>query len=93
MSVKPLEDPSYDPIHQPVDGRVPEVVAKWGVASQLRWFRRFWDDLAPSQLQEKALAPFYCHSDEHKGPCCISCLYEQEDNYYYTDGCCCRSAA
>ena len=87
-----LDDPAYTPKHPPIGGRVPDVVAKWGAASQLRWFRRFWDDLSRSTLQAKALEPFYCQSEEHRGACCISCLQEQYDGYYYTDSCCCRAA-
>lgn len=83
----PLEDPKYDPVHKPIDRRPPAVVAKWGPASQLRWFRRFWDEITP--VKESELADFYCHSDQHRGPCCASCISEQWDGYYYTDGCCC----
>lgn len=88
-SIPPLEDPNYDPIHKPVDGRPPAVVAKWGSASQLRWFRRFWGDLVP--MKESELADFYCESGQHKGLCCISCVQEQYDGYAYTEGCCCRA--
>lgn len=89
ISRPPLEDPAYDPVHKPINRRPPAVVAKWGPVSQLRWFRRFWADLTP--IREDDLKNFYCHSDQHKGACCASCLSEQEDGYYYTDGCCCRS--
>ena len=41
----PLDDPTYEPVHKPVRGRVPEVVARWGMRSQLRWFRRYARDL------------------------------------------------
>jgi hypothetical protein len=84
-----LDDPNYQPVHRPSRGRPPEVVAKWGAASQRRWFLRFREELAP--CTEKDLAPFYCDSVEHRGLCCASCRSEQDDGYYYTDSCCCRA--
>jgi hypothetical protein len=91
--IPPLDDPDYEPVHQPINGRPPEVIAKWGAASQLRWFRRFWDELGDRNglVPEAVLAPFYCHSAYHRGPCCNSCMSDQEDGYYYTDSCCCRA--
>jgi hypothetical protein len=41
----PLNDPDYVPLHPPVGGRIPEVVVRWGMRSQLRWFERFWDEV------------------------------------------------
>jgi hypothetical protein len=87
----PLEDPAYEPVHRPVNGRPPEVVARWGAASQLRWFRRFRDELDPMPAED--WAPFYCSSAEHRGLCCYSCLDELEAGFRYTDSCCCRAAA
>lgn len=89
--IPPLDDPDYEPVHRPVNGRPPDVVAKWGAASQLRWFRRFWESGELALLREADLKPFYCHSVEHKGACCISCEYDQYDGYYDMDGCCCRA--
>lgn len=83
----PLEDLRYEPAYRPVNGRPPELIARWGAASQLRWFRRFMNELAP----EVPLAPFYCHSAEHRGPCCDSCVSEWEDGHAYADACCCRA--
>jgi hypothetical protein len=82
----PLDDPAYEPVHRPVNGRPPAVVAKWGAASQLRWFRRFRDELVfPLDEWEQ----FHCSSPAHRGLCCVSCLEEREAGYYDTDGCCC----
>lgn len=88
MSRAPLNDPTYVPAHPPVDGRVPDVVAKWGQRSQLRWFRRFRSDLAPSG----DLSRYFCQSEHHRGPCCSSCESEAEDGFgIWVDGwCCCR---
>lgn len=30
LGVAPLEDPDYVPVHVPLNGRVPDVVARWG---------------------------------------------------------------
>lgn len=91
MGIAPLEDPSYVPVHRPINGRPPAVVARWGKESQLRWFRRFWDELGPL-LREEDLARFYCHSREHRGVCCSSCMSERDFDYYCTDACCCRAS-
>jgi hypothetical protein len=87
----PLEDPTYEPVHKPEQGRIPAVVAKWGPASQLRWFRRFW----PSLVRPQNLSEFWCTSEHHKGPCCGPCEGEFEDGYQgggvMADGwCCCK---
>lgn len=82
----PLEDLSYIPKHPPIDGQIPEVVAKWGPRSQLRWFDRFNDEVNPQKrdIWEK----HYCVSLQHKGFCCISC---QEDGEVFEDQCCCKA--
>lgn len=84
----PLEDPSYDPVHRPERGRVPAVVARWGPASQLRWFRRFW----PALVRPQNLSGFWCTSEHHVGPCCVSCDSELQDGFgVQVDGwCCCK---
>jgi len=86
----PLEDPSYEPVHKPVRGRVPDVVAKWAPASQLRWFRRFWPALSRSQ----DLSGFWCTSRHHIGPCCFSCDDELREGFgVQMDGwCCCKDS-
>lgn len=86
--VAPLDDPHYTPQHPPIDGRVPDVVAKWGPASQLRWFRRFIDQLG----QRTDWARYYCESPHHTGACCGSCFDESNDGYgVLLDGwCCCQ---
>lgn len=92
MTEAPLDDQSYDPQHKPVKGRPPAVVAKWGRRSQVRWFRRFWNELGRDGLVvPDVLEGFYCHSEEHTGPCCSSCMsYDDEA----PDGhCCCRGYA
>lgn len=86
--IAPLDDPRYEPLHSPVDGRIPEVVAKWGPRSQLRWFTRFRAELAPGQ----AWSSYYVHSEWHRGVCCFSCNAEYEHGTgVMMDGwCCCR---
>jgi hypothetical protein len=95
----PLEDPDYQPVHVPVHGRPPELVAKWGPRSQLRWFRRFYPELYAyvrgmkfPGLASDIANDYYCHSLEHKGPCCGSCISEEEDLGLrpYDDHCCCH---
>jgi len=87
----PLEDPSHEPEHPPENGQIPEVVAKWGKASQLRWFKRFGGDLHPRQTWGQ----YWCESEHHPGLCCHSCQGELRDGYHgggvMSDGwCCCR---
>lgn len=85
----PLDDPTYTPAHPPADGKIPKVVAKWGARSQLRWFRRFSDQLGRRRDWDR----FYCQSERHRGFCCTSCFDEYQDGYgVMVDGwCCCRS--
>jgi hypothetical protein len=52
----PLDDPAYEPVHQPLAGRIPEVVVRWGKRSQVRWFRRFWS-LVWDQRQKLPMVP------------------------------------
>lgn len=87
----PLEDLDYKPRYLPVNGKPNPAVAKWGPASQLRWFRRFWGTVEMPMLFDGDLADFYCSSTEHKGACCPSCIDEQESGYFYIDDCCCRA--
>lgn len=89
--IPPLDDPDYEPVHRPINGRPPAVVAKWGAASQVRWFRRFWDSGELGLIPAPDLAGFYCHSVEHTGPCCISCEYDEYEGYGCSDRCCCRA--
>lgn len=91
VELTPLEDPDYEPRHPPVDGRIPDVVARWGKASQLRWFQRFAGELNPLEN----FAAYWVTSEHHRGVCCGSCLGEFEDGYQgggvMADGyCCCR---
>lgn len=88
-ALAPLEDPDYQPRYVPENGRPPAIVAKWGPRSQVRWFRRFWNDLGDHGLvNTDRLEGFYCHSTEHTGPCCSSCMdYEDETPDRY---CCCK---
>lgn len=92
----PLDDPTYQPQHPPVDGRVPDVVVKWGAASQLRWFRRFQGQFKPMPAAE--WGRFHCESEHHRGMCCGSCLDDYDGGYDYPpeDGegnplCCCKA--
>ena len=83
-TVPPLEDPTYTPEHPPIGGIVPDVVAKWGPASQLRWFTRFQGQIKPMPITE--WARFYCESEQHRGICCQSCI---DDGDTWQDGICC----
>lgn len=85
----PLEDPTYTPAHPPINGQVPDVVAKWSPRSQLRWFLRFGKQLGGRKDWER----FYCASEHHRGFCCTSCWDEFEASTgVMMDGwCCCRS--
>lgn len=83
MSGAPLEDPAYKPKHPPVNGEIPEVVAKWGAASQLRWFQRFGGQLGKRRDWDR----YYVHSVGHRGPCCTSC----EEDGLFPDRCCCKA--
>ncbi len=83
--VAPLDDPAYTPAHPPVDGLVPDVVEKWGAASQVRWFRRFGATLKP---QPRAVWDrYYLVTTRHRGAHC-SC---SEDGISY-DCCYCETA-
>ena len=88
MAVPPLEDPAYVPEHPPVNGVVPDVVAKWGPQSQLRWFRRFMNQVTP--MRASGWDRFYCNSVEHRGLCCESCAEDAENGYgSFEEHCCC----
>lgn len=88
MSLAPLDDPSYTPAHPPVNGLIPEVVAKWGPKSQLRWFDRYRRSLMSAQ----DWSIFYCTSEHHRGHCCSACAFEYEQGTgVQMDGwCCCQ---
>lgn len=91
MTIAPLEDPAYEPKHPPIDGQVPDVVARFGSRTQLRWFRRFGDQLGV----RKDWGDYYCQSEHHRGLCCSSCYGEYLDGYQgggvMMDGwCCCQ---
>ncbi|MFF4661950.1 hypothetical protein [Streptomyces sp. NPDC001282] len=84
----PLEQDSYRPKHPPLGTHVPEVVAKWGKRSQLRWFARFGTQLGT----RKDWGKWYCASPRHRGLCCFGCEDEAQHGYgVQVDGfCCCR---
>ena len=96
-----MDDPSYQPVHVPVAGRIPDVVARWGAASQVRWFRRFrqelYEQVQALPVHERLALPqdsheYFIDSVHHRGPCCSSCF----DEWGYGTGvmvdgwCCCR---
>jgi hypothetical protein len=89
MSNAPLLNPSYEPEHPPINGTVPEVVARFGMATQIRWFQRFYRELN----HDTAWDEYYIHSEHHKGLHCISCSYDFNDGYHgggvIMDGWCC----
>ena len=78
-SLAPLDDPRYDPVHNPIDGLVPDVVARWGPRSQVRWFDRFHGQIKamPSDEWDR----FYCESVQHRGQCCMSCVEDAREGY------------
>jgi len=87
----PLEDPDYEPERPPVNGQIPDVVARFGPPTQIRWFKRFGEQLG----KRKDWDDYYCQSEHHRGLCCGSCYSEYEDGYQgggvMVDGwCCCR---
>lgn len=91
QALVPLDDPAYEPKYPPINGQVPDAVAKWGPRSQLRWFRRFRDEIGaqPTAVWDA----HYCSSEHHRGPCCFSCHSEYLDGYQgggvMADGWCC----
>lgn len=86
MALAPLEDPAYEPKHSPIDGRIPDVVARWAPRSQTRWFQRFGKQLG--RQRHDVWDRYYCTSQEHRGLCCTSC---EQDSYDDLDGhCCCE---
>jgi hypothetical protein len=68
VSVAPLDDPAYVPAHPPVGGLVPDVVVKWGAASQLRWFHRFGAALEPQP--QAVWDRYYLATTAHRGKHC-----------------------
>jgi hypothetical protein len=88
MSINPLENPNYVPEHPPVNGLIPNVVARFGMRTQIRWFKRFW-----RQIDRTDLTAYHCQSEHHLGPCCTSCIGEYNDGYQgggvMVDGYCC----
>lgn len=82
-----LDDPAYRPEHPPVGGQIPDVVAKWGPRSQLRWFRRFGAELG----RRKDWDRYYCQSDRHRDLCCYSCADEGDLGVQgFGEYCCCQ---
>jgi hypothetical protein len=87
----PLENPRYVPLHPPVNGGVPDVIARWGMRSQLRWFQRFGRQLT---VRSPDVEEYWCTSLEHRGMCCSGCGMEWDaDGIDPTDGyaCCCKA--
>lgn len=88
-ALAPLENPRYQPKHPPIDGRVPDVVEKWGPRSQLRWFDRYRSQLRP--MPPKEWNRFYCSSTQHRGGCCYSCGDDRDMGFddLGLEHCCC----
>jgi hypothetical protein len=90
----PLNDRAYEPQTVPVNGRIPDVVGRWGPRSQLRWFHRFWDSIRWRGLRQAGEDPdgYYVHSVMHTGGCCAGCMSDEEYGYpNYDDRCCCKA--
>lgn len=92
-TLAPLEDPTYQPVHVPISGRAPDVVAKWGPRSQVRWFERFVGHGHDKYARADYWDRFYVESELHRGLHCSSCVEEQNGGYqdYDPDWCCCRA--
>jgi hypothetical protein len=86
-NLAPLDDPRYQPAHPPLDGRIPEVVVKWGPKSQVRWFRRYAAEVGAQPIA--VWARHYCVSEHHRGQCCYSCDDDPVTRGLFPDGCCC----
>lgn len=86
LQLAPLDDPTYQPEHPPVAGQIPDVVAKWGPPSQVRWFRRFGAELGLRRDWDR----YYCQSEHHRDLCCYSCEDEGERGTQGCGYCCCR---
>ena len=84
----PLDDPAYVPEHPPINGVIPPIVARWGPASQQRWFRRFGNEIGPLTYDRWDL--YYASSEHHKGLCCGSCQDESAYGVMQDGWCCCR---
>lgn len=84
----PLNDPDYEPKHPPVNGQIPDVVTRFGMRTQIRWFARFGEQLG----RRADWGNYHCQSEHHRGPCCGSCQWEfEEQSGVMMDGwCCCR---
>jgi hypothetical protein len=85
----PLDDPDFEPQHPPVAGRPPAVVERWGARSQVRWFRRFADQV---RMPARDYEPYHVWSLLHRGLCCVSCSDDvMEGLTDIVDGsrCCC----
>lgn len=85
-TLAPLEDPTYEPKHPPINGQPPDVVAKWGPRSQVRWFRRFHGSVTIRDWRR-----FFVMSIEHRDVCCQACF--DPDEYWDGEECCCRGFA
>ena len=68
---RPLDDPCYVPAHPPINDRVPVMITRWGPRSQVRWFRRFADEVGSQPVA--VWDAHYCASERHRGQCCGSC--------------------
>lgn len=86
----PLNRHDHMPVVVPTEGVIPEVVARWGPRSQLRWFNRFVRTLSPRPMSE--WNRYHVQSLSHTGLCCDSCLEDVSEGYEPPDAglCCCR---
>lgn len=93
MTIAPLDDPVYEPKHQPVNGQVPEVVARFGPRTQVRWFQRFRNTLWEQRDRRNPVdySQYFAESLHHKGLCCPTCDNGEEAEYWDGPGCCCRA--
>ncbi len=85
MTLALLDDPAYEPLHPPVDGKIPDVVRKWGSASQRRWFARYAPELGV--LPYETWDAYHVLSGDHRGLCCWQCETEE---HWDGEGCCCK---
>ncbi len=86
----PLNDPSYEPKHPPINGNIPAVVERWGAASQVRWFWRFRRGVG--MRRDEFWDAYFPTSVEHKGLCCYRCSGEEDPADWWDGPECCHKA-
>lgn len=68
---------------------IPETVAEWEPAEQLRWFEVHTAEIG-AQLSS-VWDRYYCVTVKHCGLCCESCQDDADMGYSELDECCCKA--